>query len=48
MVLLYDDIIDTTAADESNLVEGGCSEAGLAEFNKDGKALSLLDGALYK
>jgi len=28
--------------------KSGCSEAGLAEFNKDGKALSLLDGALYK
>ena len=43
-----DDIIDTTAVDESNLEESGCSEAGLAELNKDGKALSLLDGALYK
>jgi len=28
--------------------KSGCSEAGLAEFNKDGKALSLLEGALYK
>merc|ERR1711963_146045 len=28
--------------------KSGCSEAGLAEFNKDGKALILLEGALYK
>ena len=38
-----DDIINTTAADESHLVESGCSEVGIAEFNKDGKALSLLE-----